>query len=173
MFSLSPKTYHLKPQQGFTLIELIIYIGIVSIILVSISYLIIDLISGQSSNTARQEVNQNVRFISSTISRDIRAAQAITSITADTLVLAMSGDDVTYNFDVGNLDLTKQVGAGLVEILNSSRIEISGNFSDQSYDSRTQNVRVDLTVSYYNPDNLPDFNASTNSIFSVELRGRR
>ena len=173
MPNLQSPTSNLQPNKGFTLIELIIYIGIVSIILVSISYLIIDLISGQSSNTARQEVNQNVRFISSVISRDIRAAQAIASLSADTLVLTMPGDDITYNFDAGNLDLTRQIGAGPTEILNSNRLEISGSFSDRSYSSRTQNVQVNFTVSYYNPDNLPDFNASTNSVFSVELRGRK
>src|SRR3989338_5981734 len=79
---------------GFTLIEMIIYLAIVSIVLVSMSYLILDLIGGQSKSFANQETNQNLRFIVNTISQDVVSAQDFSLVAADTLVLAVPGDDI-------------------------------------------------------------------------------
>lgn len=165
------KKYNLK--SGFTLIEMIIYISIVGIILVSISYLILDIISGQTRGYASNDVNQNIRFISSILTKDIKAAQDISSIAADTLVLTMPGDDITYNFDALNNKLTRQLGIATAEDINSTRVDVSGSFTDLSYLTRAKNITIELIVEYKNPSNLPDYNASTTVNFSVELRGRR
>ncbi|MFA5022376.1 MAG: type II secretion system protein [Patescibacteria group bacterium] len=158
---------------GFTLIEAIIYLGIVSIILVSISYLMLDILAGQTKNYGTQEVSQNLRFISNNLIRDIESAQDITSLSSDTLVLVKGGQSLTYSFDLVNDNLTRQLGAGQPEILNSNRLEVTGSFSDLSYLGRTKNVGVSLFLNYKNPGNLPDYNASTTFNFSVELKGRR
>ncbi|MAF13434.1 MAG: hypothetical protein CMI53_00875 [Parcubacteria group bacterium] len=163
----------IKKGGGFTLIEMIIYILIVGIILVSISYLILDLISGQIRGYASSDVNQNIRFISNTLTKDIKSAQAIGSLAADTLVLTMPGDDITYNFDSLDNKITRQLGVATAEDLNSTRVNITGNFTDLSYLTRTKNINIELIVSYKNPSNLPDYNASTTANFSVELRGYR
>jgi type II secretory pathway pseudopilin PulG len=160
-------------QTGFTLIETIIYLAIVSMILVSTSYLIIDLVSGQTKSVAKQEVNHNLRFISTEIIQDIRSAQAIGSLSADTLVLSMPGDDITYIFDAGNLKLTRQLGAGSPIDLNTSQVNVTGSFTNYSYTTRSSNVGVSLTVEYKNPENLPDYEADSTTVFTVELRGRR
>src|SRR3989344_8346758 len=126
MATKNPKS---KTQNsGFTLIELIIYLAIVSIILVSISYLTIDLISGQSGSQADQELIYSFNFITATLTKDIRSAQAIASLSSDVLVLIMTGDDVTYSFDVGNKKLTRQIGASAVD-LHSDVIEVTGSFT--------------------------------------------
>ena len=170
MATKNPKS---KTQNsGFTLIELIIYLAIVSIILVSISYLTIDLISGQSSSQADQELIYGFNFITATLIKDIRLAQDITSLSSGVLALTMPGDDVTYSFDLSNKKLTRQIGAAVAD-LHSDAIEVTGSFSDRSYLGRAKNVGVDLSLNYINPDNLPQYNASTTASFSVELRGRR
>ncbi len=160
-------------SSGFTLIELIIYLGIVSIILVSISYLILDILGGQTKNYANAEVNQNLRFITNMITKDIKAASAISSLTADTLVLTLPGDDITYNFNSGTKTIDRQLGVNPAVSLNSSHVEIKGNFSDLSYLALAKNVGIHLEINYKNPGNLPDYNASTIVDFAVELRGRR
>lgn len=162
-----------KIGQGFTLIETIMYLAIVSIILVSISYLIIDILGGQTKSVAGTEVNYNIRFMSDIISKDIRAAQGIDSLAIDNLVLTMPGDDITYIFDTNSLTLTRQVGAAAVEELNTFRVEVTGSFIDRSFTTRSNNIGVEIIVNYKNPENLPDYRSTATSTFSLELRGRR
>ena len=162
-----------ESRTGFTLVEVIIYLAIVSTILVSISYLIIDIISGQTKSLAGAEVNYNIRFISAQLARDIKSAQNIGSISADTLVLALPGDDITYNFDAGNQKITRQLGVATPEDLNTTQVEVTGSFDDNSYLQRSKNVGIGLTVVYKNPSNLPDYNVSSIITLSLELKGKR
>ncbi|MDX9892843.1 MAG: prepilin-type N-terminal cleavage/methylation domain-containing protein [Patescibacteria group bacterium] len=162
-----------KKLQGFTLIELIIYLAIVAIILTTISYLILDILGGQTKNYANQEINQNLRLITGILVKDIKAAEEIVSLDSKTLILRADGDDITFNFDDSNQDITKQIGAGQTARLNSSRVEVSGSFTDLSYDDRTKNVGISLLFNYYNPSGMADYNASTTVDFTVELRGRK
>lgn len=167
-------TYSKKhPPRGFTLMELIVYIAIVSIILVSLTYLILDIIGGQTHSDASLEINQNLRFITRNLVSDIHAAQTVSSLVADTLILATPGGQVTYHFDSGDKKITRQVDAGNPIDLSSDEIEVGGSFSDQSFSDRNKTVGVVLNISYKNPSNRSDFNATTSAIFSVELRGRR
>lgn len=173
MINRQPLTAKNLSNQGFTLIELIIYLGIVSIILVSISYLMIDILGGQSKNYANQDVNQNLRFITTQITKDIKSAQVISSLSSDQLVLDMPGDDITYLFTPASSTLTRQIGLEPPINVASNRMNVTGDFTDLSYLTRTTNVSINLAVSYKNPNNLPDFNASSSAVWSVELRGRK
>ena len=160
-------------EDGFTLIELIIYLAIVSLILVSLSYLILDIMGGQTKSYANQEINQNLRFISNYLTKDIKATQDIGSLTSETLVLILPGDDITYHFDAINNTLTRQLGSTDPVNLNSDRVETTGSFTDLSYTYRNKNIGIFLVINYKNPSNLSDYNASTTANFSIELRGRR
>lgn len=162
-----------KPQKGFTLIEMIIYLAIVSIVLVSITYLILDIMSGQTRTNAGEEVNYNSRFISQILTREIKVAQNIGSISSSSVTLTMPGDDIVYTFVPGDLTLTRQVGLAAAQIVNTSQVEVTGSFINNSYLARNKNISVNLMIDYKNPANLPDYNASTVADFSIELRGRR
>ncbi|MFA6410429.1 MAG: prepilin-type N-terminal cleavage/methylation domain-containing protein [Candidatus Buchananbacteria bacterium] len=162
-----------KHQRGFTLLEAMLYLTIVSIILVSISYLMLDVMAGQSKSYAGSEVNYNVRFITNLLTKDIRSAKEIVSLDSENLVLTQSDGSVTYNFDPTAKILTRQVASQTPEIINTNRVEVLGSFVDLSYLGRTKNIGVSLKIIYKNPGNLPDYNASTTAEFSTELRGRR
>ena len=155
------------------MIELIIYLAIVSTILVSISYLMIDILAGQTRNYTNQDINQQLRFVSGVIAKDIRSAQAVGSITSDSLVLVTPEDDIILNFDTANKILTRQIGSADPIALHDFQVEATGNFADLSYLERSKNIKVVLNFNYSNPDNRSEYNASTTGIFSVELRGRR
>lgn len=160
----------LGKQHGFTLIELIVYLAIASIILVSISYLIIDIISGQSKSVADREVNYNARVIGQMLSRDVRSASAIGSFASDAVTLTMPGDDITYTF-TGSNTFTRQVGAAAAETIHSDRVEVTGSFAELSRFGRSLNLSSEIIVQHKNPSNLPDFNASSTVQFSTQLRG--
>ena len=163
----------LKKGAGFTLVELVIYLAIVSIILVSISYLILDILAGQTKSYAYQEVNQNLRFITNYLVKDIKSAQDIGSLTSSVLILTLPGDDITYHLDSGVKKITRQLGGAEAVDLNTNQVEVTGSFFDLSYPPRAKNIGVHLEINYKNSSNLTDYNASTTADFSVELRGRR
>lgn len=160
-------------QAGFTLVEMIIYLAIVGVVLVSISYLILDIIGGQTKSDAGQEVNYNIRFISDQLNSDIAAAQDIGGLTGDTLNLNMATDDVIYSFDSTNNTLVKKVGAGASTTISTSAVDVTGSFTNNSFGNRSRNVGINLEINYKNPDNLPNYNSSTTAAWSVELRRRR
>ena len=82
-----------KLKRGFTLIEMILYIAIVSIFLTGLVYFTWDLIYGRLKSYIQQEVNQNIRFASARIIYEIRNAKSVNSPTSgssETLSLTMS-----------------------------------------------------------------------------------
>ena len=157
-------------SSGFTLVELIIYIGIVAIILVSITYLVFDIISGQTKSYVHLEVDQNLRFIKDIMTQDIKTASDFNIPSAD--VLNLDTGAVIYTFDGVNNKITRQEGA-VINDITTDEIEVTGNFTSLSYNQRTKNVRVHLDINYKNPSNLSDYQASQVVDFTMELRGRR
>ena len=160
-------------QKGFTLIELIIYLAIVGFILTGISYLILDILGGQVSSYTDQEINHHLRYITDIMTEDVKVAQDIGSLSSNNLVLDMSGDDITYNFDAGSKILTRQVGSDPSFVIHDEQIEVTGSFTDLSRLNRTKNIGIYLEINYKNPDNLSDYNSSTTANLAVELRGRK
>ena len=135
-----------KSGVGFTLIEMIIYLAIVAMVLTAISYLILDIISGQTTSFTDQEVNYNLRFISNNLIKDIKSAQDISSLSGETLVLTMPGEDITYNFNSVDNKLTRQLGSAEPINIHSDQVEVNGSFSSLSYLSRAKNVGIHLEI---------------------------
>ena len=162
-----------KNNDGFTLIELIIYLALVSMILVSISWLILEIVSGQTGSQSQLEVNYNMRFISQKLTSDIHRAQDIGSLSSSSVTLTMPGDDIAYVFNTSNGTLERQQGSNPAEVLNTSVVAVQGTFINQSHTNRTKTIGVEFQVSYRNPDNLPDYDASGENSLSIEARGRK
>ncbi|MBU1164650.1 prepilin-type N-terminal cleavage/methylation domain-containing protein [Patescibacteria group bacterium] len=160
-------------NKGFTLIELIIYIAIVSIILVSITYLILDVLGSQTKSYAHLEIEQNLRFIKQTMSADVKSAQDINTLTATSLILENGVDDITYTFDTVENKITRQVGSLPAEDITTNEVVVIGNFSNLSYLSRSRNIRVHLDITYLNPSDLADYRANLIADLTLTLRGRR
>lgn len=160
-------------NQGFTLVEMIIYLAIVSTLLVSISYLMLNLLAGQAKSNARREVNYNLQFVSDQLNRDIRLAKDISSLSPSTLILSLPTKIITYNFDAAAKKLIRQLNSEPLADVNTGWVEVTGGFANLSKSQRTKNVGVSLLLVYKNPGNLPDYNASTTADWAVELRGRR
>jgi len=162
-----------RHNQGFTLIELIIYIAIVGLILTSISYLYIELIAGQERFGSRLEVNQNLRTIIQHFERDARAAATITNVAADSVEFLIDGQSVRYFFNDATGDIERQVGSATPVELNSSSILVTGNFIDRSYQNRSETITMALTVQDTKPDELSELDLTISATSTVQLRGRR
>jgi len=159
--------------QGFTLFESILYIAIVSVFLVSVSYLIIDIMGSQTKSAGYEDVTYYQNFIVDQLARDVRRASDITTVNSQTLVLAVSGGTVTYNFDTFNGMLTRQVDNTLIEPLVDNTMTVSGQFTNQSFMNRSKVVGIELLVATLNLGNRNDITSTSSVTTAFELRGRR
>ena len=166
-------------NKGFTLVELIIYLAIVGTVLVFTTYFAIDIIHGRVKANVLQEVHQNFRFAMGKMTQEIRRAKDITSLSSSTLVLDNDGvaEAVTFNFDAVNKKVTMQIGSGSITDLTGDEVEVIGSFTNLSYayptgSNRSKNVKIDMTVSYKNPENMEEWEASQTVETTVELRGK-
>src|SRR3990167_10720956 len=81
----------LKTDRGFTFIEIILYVSIVSIILVALVPFAWNVIGGSVKSSAEQEVNSQARFISERIKYEVRNADGINSVAAASISLDPPG----------------------------------------------------------------------------------
>ena len=146
----------IKSKTGFTLIEIILYIGILSLILTSLiefSWLII--YSFTKSNT-QQELNSNLRLVTNRLVYEIHNATGINSISSTSL--SLSNSDPTRNPTIFSLTgNSANIGyghSGLCPITNpcaltSSNIFISNlQFLNLSpLDGKSLNIKFSLTAS--------------------------
>ena len=56
--------------------------------------------------------------------------------------------------------------------LNSKQVSVTGQFVDYSFGTRAQNFGIELTVTYRNPDNISDYQATlqTNSNYDIAAK---
>src|SRR5438094_795700 len=90
-----------KLEQGFTLIEFLMYIGIFSILLVALFQLFTTILDIQSESQATSSVDEDGKFILSRLSYDIQRTNAIVTPASvgqqgSTLQLTIGGASYTY-----------------------------------------------------------------------------
>ncbi|MEK9201309.1 MAG: hypothetical protein AAB909_05050 [Patescibacteria group bacterium] len=115
-------------KPGFTIIELLLYMGILPLILIVLSIVFSDLVNLQLSSRAISSVEQGGRFILARLAYDIRRASSVTTpatpgISSPSLALVISG--VTHTYSVVDGQLTLTVG-GQTDTLSGSDIRVDG-----------------------------------------------
>ncbi|NCQ54699.1 MAG: hypothetical protein COU65_01910 [Candidatus Pacebacteria bacterium CG10_big_fil_rev_8_21_14_0_10_42_12] len=95
-------------ESGFTLIELILYIGIFSIFISGAVLFGWNMIYSQVKAQTQREVSQNLRLISEKISYEVRDADGINSITTNSISLS--------NADPSRNPTTIDTSAGMIRI---------------------------------------------------------
>lgn len=102
-------------SKGVTLIELLLYMGILSIFLMVLTDLFVAILSSRTETEAVSAVEQDGRFIISRLAYDVHRAQAITipataGQTTTSLVVTIDGNTYTYALTNGELKLTDSLG---------------------------------------------------------------
>lgn len=94
-------------QRGISLLELLIYIAILSGLMVIISDAFIMLSKGRGQAEARSEVNSAIRFAGELIKQDVKNASAVSTpalgTPGSTLSLTVSGATILYDMSSGVL----------------------------------------------------------------------
>lgn len=133
---------------GFSLIEAIIYIALVSSITVVFTSFTVDVISSSVKSLAIKEVNQSARLVVSRISQEIKAARQITSVATNQLTLInYDGDTIEFNYDSLNNLVNIDTGSGDVQMSNSS-IRVTDLTFEEVQD---ETIKIHIVVDQKNP----------------------
>lgn len=116
-------------SQGFTLIELMLYMGLLGIFLFVMTDLFVSTLDVRSESTSYYVVTSDAEYLQKKLSYEVRRSDAITAPTvatsSATLNLSIGGVATTYSLSNGNLMLTQ---SGQSHQLNSNGTSIT-NFS--------------------------------------------
>lgn len=144
-------------QRGFTFIELILYIALVSIFIGGAITFAWNVIYGGIKSGVEREVNQNLRLAAKRIAFEIRNASAINSVGVSDLCLAsataarnptriyVSGGRLRVAWGGGSLNCTSMTSD---QPLSTNLVTVSGlTFTDRSAGTLSANVDYSFTVS--------------------------
>lgn len=163
-------------MRSFTLIELIIYIGIVSAILLVAVNFGWQVVYGNVKSQAIREVQQNSRLAMEKIANSVLAASDIdtpalgNSHTELELIMQEAGISPTI-FEVDDNTLTMKQGTGIPHQLTSDRVEVTSlQFTNVSYAGTPGAIKVQLTIEHVNPNNLNQYEVSLDTEETISLR---
>ncbi|OGC92854.1 hypothetical protein A2899_01375 [Candidatus Amesbacteria bacterium RIFCSPLOWO2_01_FULL_49_25] len=111
---------------GFTLVEILVAIGLLAVIGTSTSVLLMTSLRGARKATAIAMVKNEAEFAQSAMGQMVRYAKSITSCSATKLdIVRLNGDDVSYQLTGG---VIASSSSKLSEAINltSDRVAVSG-----------------------------------------------
>lgn len=150
--------------RAFTLVEMILYIGMVSIFVISLVTFLNFFTQAKNKSSTIEEVNQQAVFVTSYLEQLVRDSDSITlpakTTSAGTLTLASTKfpakSPVVISLSSGKL-IVSEAGGPAVQI-TSDKVTISNlSFTNLSQASTNGNVRYQFTISYNNPNGLNEF----------------
>ncbi len=159
----------LHKQQGFSLLELIIYLALLSGMMLIISNIFVDLSKGRGRAEARNEVNAAIRFATERIRQDAKGASAVITpnlgTPGATLQMTVNGTPITYDVLLGQLQRNDN---GVITITTGTNVFVNTpTFTRlENYNTTllatTTSVQVDMTFRYNT--------SSTDWAYSAALR---
>lgn len=161
-----------KNSQGFTLVELILYLAIVSVIFSALVPFAWNVIEGGVKSGVEQEVTNNAWFIMEKIKGKIRNAPDILSVSSDSITLLNpNGPNTIIDIDLpsGNVRLKE----GTTINLNSADTTVTSLiFTDlRSGDGKTKQIQIEMTISSALNQTRSEYIESVSLRSGVEVRG--
>ena len=135
-------------QKGFTLVELLLYMGIFTILLAVTLQMFSSIFDVQLESQATSSVAQDSKYIMGRITHDLNRAQSISvpsaySTSSATLTLVINGQTYTYSLSGEDL-LLENITTGTTDRINSSETTVS----DVSYLRLDGNGKDSIQMSF-------------------------
>lgn len=167
-----------KPLTGFTLIEILTYIAVLSIIMVSTCGFLIWTSRANIKIKATREVSDNLNRLMEQMTYEIKEAKGLYTPTFSNQQLSLetthylpTGEEISYLdfFLCGptTLCIKKETSAPLA--LNSERVEVN-YLSFKQIGSSPPSVQVSLELNFKNPQNKPEYQAFLSATSTISLR---
>lgn len=139
-----------RNDRGFTLIELVLYLGLFSIMILLITEVFLAVLDSQLESKATSGVSEDGRFILARLLFDIANADTlITPINigdvSNNLQITRSGINYTYSLTNGNLELNNNLGMNMLNSYDTQLSDVS--FTRIGNTSGKPSVRISYTVS--------------------------
>lgn len=145
-------TSHFSLQRGFTLIELVLYMGLMTILIGALSTIFTTIVDVQTESKSTSSVDQDGRYILAKLLYDFQGNTPVVINTpsslgtpSTSLVLTLSGTSTTYSVNgSNNLILTNSYGSNQVNSSDTSVATFSATRIGNG--STTDTVEVNFTV---------------------------
>ena len=140
-------------EKGFTLIELVLYIGILSLLLGVLTSIFASIIDVELDSSATSSVNQDGRYLLSKLLYDVKSSSAIlipatVGTSSSTMQLTINSINYTYSLDGSNNLQVVNNSTGQTNILNGYDTSVSGlTFTRVGNGGSSDAVRVTYTLS--------------------------
>jgi len=160
MCPLKTKNYRLSTKKGYTLLELLLYLAIFSVIITAVVYFAWNVVYGGQKSSNLNEVSYSARYTAERIKYEIRNSSGITLgssyfgvnlATTPGSKLTLTSADVSRNpivIDISSGTLRATVGANPVANLTPTNISVTNLVftNNSSGDSKTKNISFALTL---------------------------
>ena len=172
----SPLSIFSKKGEGQALIEILLYISLAALLLVSISSCFYLILHSRVKSQTVAEVEQQGTQIMQIITQAIRNAENINSPPAGSSSSSLSLDAVGTGADPTVFDASAGLsrikeGSGDIVNLNNSRIHISNlDFSNLSRAGTPGNIKVRFTLTHQNPEGRNEYDYSKIFYGTASLR---
>ncbi len=125
--TLNTKFFGVSGRGGFTIVELLMYMALVTILLTVLTSIFLAALDAQLSSQASSTTLTSGRFILSRLEYDLHRASEVNTPsqlgqTSDGLIISAGGSTLSYGVDNGNLILNT---AGSSQVLNDASTTIS------------------------------------------------
>ena len=145
------KKFLKKNKSGFTLIELVVYMGILTILLGVLGSIFTEIVNVQLSSKSTSSVNQDGRYLLSKLLYDVKSSSNIVTpatpgTQTNTMKITINSIDYTYSVD-SNSNLQVSYGVNQKDVLNSYDTSLSNvTFTRIGNGGSTDTVRVSFTL---------------------------
>jgi Tfp pilus assembly protein PilW len=142
-------------MRGFSLIELVIYLGIVAMLTVAISDVFISVSAARGQGQVRSDTSSEIRFALESIRRDARSSSAVllpAGAGATGTVLRLATSEGTVEYAVTEGIVRRQAGSLSSEAITSSNVSADGfvvsriESANQALAATTTLLRIRLQV---------------------------
>ncbi len=179
-----------RRRQGFTLFEIIVYLGISTVLLFSILQIGQNFIRANIKSQLERSISENGRLAFHQLSLKIRGADDVTTAGSTfnvhpgvvTLDYPGTGTDVIFNTYLKTLTLANGTtytirklqmkdGTANYQDLTNDEVDVT-NFvvRNLTQSSEPNNLEIELTVNAINPGNAADYNLTASWETAISLR---
>jgi len=167
----------LSPRSGFTLIETLLYMAIVSILVGAMTSLIILMLQARAKNQTIAEVEQQGIFVAQYITNMLRNGDYVTepyiggatSINLSAAILDPTKNPLNMTLYNGAIQ-TNEALTGSVNLTNTRVVASGLSFQNFSRTGTPGTVRGQFTLTAVNPSGRKEFQFQKTFTFSATLR---
>jgi hypothetical protein len=144
-----PHSQRLKKQRGFTIVEILIYMGLLSIFAITTGEIFLSLLESKVESLATSSIEQDSTYVTNKLAYDVSRASSITTPSSlggsgSVLSLVIGGVTYTYSLSGTTLQLTSNAGT---EQLTTANTQVTGiTFQRLGNASGKDTVRIQMNM---------------------------